>query len=493
MFRRVLVANRGEIAVRIVRACRDLGITAVAVYEPGDMGALHVRLADEAHQLSGPNAYRDPDEMLAVARRLGVEAVHPGYGHISEYVGFARACEEAGIVVVGPGSAVLEQTLDKIGAIKRVAAAGIATTHPSARAFAPDEGEAILAEAEQIGYPLIVKACAGGRGRGTQLVREKEHLLAVVRRSSAAAQAVYGNDRIFLEAAVLPSRYIEVPILGDAQGNLIHMGDRDGSIQRNTRKVVEESPAPSLTQPQREQIWETALRVARLFQLRGVATIEFVVDGEGRPAFTEVKPRVQVEHLATEMLTRIDIVREQLRIAAGLPIGYSQEQVRLSGVALLCRVNAEDPWHDYLPSPGHISAFRLPGGPNVRVDTYAYAGAEVPVRYDSLLAKLVVWGATREEALHRVQRALQEFQVGGVQTNLGLLRQLVDDEEFVAGTYTTEFSRRHLMDAPPPDDNLRDLAAVAALAYLSRTQAARPTTPSAFTSGWHRDSRRLPQ
>ncbi|HMQ29898.1 MAG TPA: biotin carboxylase N-terminal domain-containing protein [Chloroflexaceae bacterium] len=493
MFKRVLVANRGEIAVRIVRACRDLGIAAVAVYAPGDMGALHVRLADEAHPLSGPAAYRDPEEMLAVARRVGVDAVHPGYGQISEHVGFARACEEAGIVVVGPGSAVLGRACDKIGAIERVAAAGIATTRPSARAFAPDEGEALHAEAEAIGYPLVIKACAGGRGRGTQLVRGADDLLETVRRSSAAAQAVYGNSRVYLEAALLPSRYVEVPVLGDSQGHLIHLGDRDGSIQRNTRKIVEESPAPSLSQGQRETILRAALQIARLFELRGVGTIEFVVDADGRHAFAEIKPRVQVEHLATEMLTRIDVVREQLRIAAGLPLGYTQEQVRLSGVAILCRVNAEDPWRDYLPSPGRITGFRLPGGPNVRVDTYAYAGAEVPVFYDSLLAKLVVWGATREEALNRVLRALEEFQVGGVQTNLGLLRALVGDEQFLAGTYTTEFSRRHLMDAPPPDDDLRDLAAVAAVAALSRARSARPTTPDAFTSGWHRDSRRLPQ
>ena len=269
MFKRVLVANRGEIAVRIVRACRDLGIKAVAVYEPGDMGALHVRLADEAHPLTAPHSYRDPDEMFEVAHRLGVDAVHPGYGQISEHPGFARACEEAGIVVVGPGSGVLEQTLDKVAAVKKVAAAGIATTRPSARAYAPDEAAAITAEAAVMGYPLIVKACSGGRGRGTQLVREPEELLTTVRRSSAAAKAVYGNDHVYLEAAVLPSRYVEVPILGDNHGNLIHMGDRDGSIQRNTRKVVEEAPAPSLSVAQREAIWATALQVAHLFELRG--------------------------------------------------------------------------------------------------------------------------------------------------------------------------------------------------------------------------------
>ncbi|NTU85027.1 MAG: ATP-grasp domain-containing protein, partial [Chloroflexales bacterium] len=460
---------------------------------PGDMGALHVRLADEAFPLSSTNSYRNPDEMVAVAKHTGVDAVHPGYGQISEHVGFARACEEAGIVVVGPGSAVLEQVLDKVGTIEKVRAAGIPTTRPSTRSFGPEESEALIAEAAVIGYPLLVKACSGGRGRGTQLVSEPAQLLDTVRRSSSSAQVVYGDNRVYLESAILPSRYVEVSVLGDQQGNYIHLGDRDGSIQRNTRKVVEEAPAPGLSQELREAIWQTALRVVRMFGVRGVSTVEFVLDRDGNFLFTEVKPRVQVEHMATEMLTRIDVVREQLYIAAGLPLSYTQDQVRLSGHAMFCRVNAEDPWHDYLPSPGHITGFRIPGGPNVRVDTYVYAGAEVPVRYDSLLSKLVVWGATREECLNRFHRALQEFQVNGVKTNLGLLRLMVSDAEFIEGTYTTEFSRRHMLDAPPPAENLRDLAAVVALAFLGRAQAARPATPVAFTSGWHRDSRRLPQ
>ncbi|MEI7771498.1 MAG: biotin carboxylase N-terminal domain-containing protein [Chloroflexales bacterium] len=492
MFKKVLVANRGEIAVRIVRACRDLGIGAVVVYEPDDIGALHVRLADEAYALSGPGSYRNPDEMLSAARHTGVDAVHPGYGLISEHPGFVRACEDAGIVVIGPGSAVLEQVRNKIAAVARARAAGVVTTYPSSRAFAPDEGEAMLAEADSIGYPLVVKAHAGGHGRGTHIVHDRESLLPTVIRSSGAAQAFYGDAHVYLEAAMSASHYIEVPVLGDSHGTIIHLGERDGSIQRNTRKVIGESPAPGISHDQREAIWKTALQIAHLFEICGAATIEFVVDSAGQHYFTEIKPRIQVEHLATEMITRIDLVREQLRIAAGEPLGYTQEQVRLSGVAMFCRINAEDPWHGYLPSPGHISSFRIPGGPNVRVDTYAYSGATVPIHYDSLLAKLGVWGATREECLNRVQRALQEFQISGVRTNLSLLRLIVSDTEFVTGTYTTESSQQPLMDAPPPDDKLGDIAAVVALAFLSRLQSASPTTPPAFTSGWYRDSRKLP-
>lgn len=492
MFKKVLVANRGAIAVRIVRTCRDLGITAVAAYEPGDMGALHVRLADEAYALSKQGDYRNGYEMVALAKRAGVDAVHPGYGLISESAGFVRSCEEAGIVVIGPGSDILEQAKHKIDTINRVRAAGIPTTRTSSRAFAPDEAEAMVAEAEQIGFPLVIKAHAGGHGRGTHVVYGHNELMAVVKRSSNAAQAFYGNAQIYLEALVPASHYIEVPVLGDNYGTIVHLGERDGSIQRNTRKVIGESPAPGLYQSQREAIWQAALQVAQLFAIRGAATIEFVVDPDGQYYFTEIKPRIQVEHLANEMVTRIDTVREQLRIAAGEPLGYTQDQVRLNGVAIFCRVNAEDPWHGYLPSPGHINFFRFPGGPNVRVDSYAFAGADVPVHYDSLLAKLVVWGATREECLNRVHRALQEFQINGIRTNLGLLRLIVNDKEFLDGTYTTESSQNHLIDTPPPDDSLGDMAAVAALAFLSRIHSARPITPTAFMSGWYHDSRRLP-
>ncbi|PDW03862.1 acetyl-CoA carboxylase biotin carboxylase subunit [Candidatus Viridilinea mediisalina] len=493
MFQKVLIANRGEIAVRIVRACRDLGLATVAVYEPGDMGALHVRLADEAYMLSSPQGYRDPEEMLTVALRSGVDAVHPGYGLISEDPGFKRACATAGITLVGPESEVSAQVRDKVGAIQRVQAAGIATTRPSSRTFDPEEGADLLAEAQQLGYPLVIKSCAGGHGRGTALVYSAEKLLNIAQRSSAQAQAAYRDGRIYLEAAIIPSRYIEVPILGDHHGNIIQLGDQDGSIQRNTRKIISEAPAPNLTPAQREAICNSAVEVARTFGLRGACTIEFVLDGAGNHFFSEVKPRIQVEHLVTEMITHIDVVREQLHIAAGLPLRISQAQVRCDGHAIFCRINAEDPWRGYLPSPGLISAFRLPGGPNVRVDSYAYAGAEVPVRYDSLLAKLVVWGAERGECLQRIQRALQELHIGGIQTNLSLLHMLITHPEFTSGNYTTAFSHLKLNVPTPPDSQLRDLAAIAALTYLSRARTARSTTPAAYTTGWHRDSRRLPQ
>ncbi len=494
MFKKILIANRGEIAVRIVRTCRDLGITAVAVYEPGDEGVLHVRLADEAYAVEPPYSYRDPEPMVAIARQAGADAVHPGYGFLSEQVGFTRDCEEAGITVIGPGSACLERTANKIAALEQVRQAGIATTVASTRAFTVDEGDALHAEARHLGYPVIVKAWAGGRGRGTRVVREPERLLEVVRNSAVAAQAVYGDPRVYLETAILPARYIEVLVLADNHGNVVHLGERDCSIQRNKRKVIAEIPAPGLTPAQRVAVRDAAVEVARLFGCRGACAVEFLVDTAGRYYFTELKPRLQVEHPVNEMVTGIDAVREQIRLAADQPLGYSQDDVRINGVSFLCRINAEDPWRDYLPSPGRISAFRAPGGPNVRVDTYAYGGAEVPVHYEPMFAKLSVWGANREEALGRLRRALTEFAISGIDTNLGMLRQIVAEPEFFAGSYDTDFSRRHLVAAAPPiGENLRDLAAVAALAFLARAQAAQPSSPPGFNTGWHRDSRRLPQ
>lgn len=492
MFSTVLVANRGEIAVRIVRACRDLGIHAVAVYDAADRGSLHVRLSDEAYPLPTPLGYSDPDALLTIARQCGADAIHPGYGFLAEDAPFARACEDAAIRFIGPSSACLALTRDKTSAIERVHAAGIATTRASSRSFGPEELEALSEEAGRIGYPLIVKSCVGGRGRGTRLVRRPEDLPRMVQVAQAAARALVGNQRVFLEAAILPSHYISVPLLGDRYGALIHLGERDGSIQRNNQKIIEETPAPALSPEQRARIWATALQIGRLFGLESAGVVEFVVDAEGRHFFTEIKARIQVEHTATEMLSRVDMVREQIRIAAGLPLSCRQEEVRLDGVAIQCRINAEDPWHDFLPSPGRLEAFRLPGGPQVRVDTYAYAGCDIPVRYDPLLAKLVVWGSDRAEAIGRLRRALLDLDVRGLQTNLPLLQRIAADPVFVDGSYTTEFSRRRLM-LPPPATALSDLAAIVAIAAVTRGRYVRPTMPDRFGLGWHRDSRRLPR
>jgi acetyl-CoA carboxylase biotin carboxylase subunit len=494
MFNKVLVANRGEIAVRIVRACRDLGIKPVAVYDPEDRSALHVRLAAEAYPLTTAHGYHNAEAMLAIAEQAGVDAVHPGYGTLAEHVGFVRACEERGIVFVGPTAAALEQIQDKVGTIERVRAAGILTARPSSRTYGTDEFEAMQSEIESIGYPVIIKSAVGGRGRSTYVAGRPAELQRIVQRAQQAALAVHGDARLYFEAAILPSRHVEVSLIGDHHGNLVHLGERDVSIQRNHQRIVAEAPSPSLTQAQRDQIWEQALSIGRLLNCRSACNVEFVIDADGQPFFTEIKPRLQVEHSVTEMHARIDVVREQLEVAAGHHLGYRQEDLRLNGVAIQCRINAEDPWNNYLPSPGRLDGFRTPGGPGVRVDTYAYAGCEVPVHHESLLAKLLVWGDDREECLSRLRRALHDFDVRGVQTNLTLLQQITEESPFQEGTYTTDFGRRkRSVVTGNAGAHLRDLVAVVAVAYMNQRQARRPSTPQSFQTGWYRDSRNLPR
>jgi acetyl/propionyl-CoA carboxylase alpha subunit len=419
------------------------------------------------------------------------DAIHPGYGFLSEHPEFIRACDDAGVVFIGPPAPELAAVKNKIGALVRARAAGFATTRHSTRSFGEADLDLAQAEAEQLGYPLVVKSCSGGRGRGIRLVRSPERLEEALRLAQAASQAVFGDPHVYLEGAILPSRYVEVQVIGDEYGTLIHLGERDGSIQRNNQKIMEESPAPALNPEQRTQLWRTALAIARLFECRSACTIEFVADTSGRLYFAEIKPRIQVEHPVSEMVTRVDIVREQIRIAAGETLSYTQSDVRLRGVAMQCRINAEDPWNRSLPSPGRVQLFRAPGGPNVRVDTYAYAGCDVPVRYDPLLAKVVVWGSDRDECIWRMRRALGEFAISGIQTNLPLIQRILDEHDFIRGEYTTEFCRRPLLAPRTGERDLRDLAVAAAIAYVGRNKAFRPTTPERVNTGWHHESRRL--
>lgn len=495
MFDKVLVANRGEIAVRIVRALRDLGIWSVALYDAADSGSLHVRLADECVELKTQFSYMDGAEIIDIAQRLGVSAIHPGYGFLAERADFIRACEQAGITFIGPPSDVAATVGNKIAALERAEQAGFATPPHSTRSFSADEFDLLAAEADALGYPLIIKACAGGRGRATRVARSRKGLERSVRQAQAEAQLVFGSEQVFLERAILPCRFIDIQIVGDNYGTLLHLGTRDGSIQRYNQKLLAEAPAPSLTPAQRAEAEQMALAVARLFDLRGVGTVEFLMDGAGKFYFTEIKPRIQVEHPVTEMVTRIDLVREQVELAAGKRIRLRQEDIKLEGWAMQCRLNAEDPWNNFLPSPGVLRRFRLPGGPNVRVDTYGYSGCEVPVRYDPMLAVLAVWGEDRAECLSRMRRALQDFAITGVQTNLPLFQRIVDDPDFVRGEYTTQFIWRPWLEpvAQPAPELLRDLAVAAAISYVMRYQAFKPVQPERLRSGWHTSSRELPR
>lgn len=493
MFRTILVANRGEIAVRIIRTCRDMGIRVVALYDDSDLSSLHVRLADECVRLSSSTVYDDAEAILQIARNCGADAIHPGYGFLAEHSEFARACEEAGITFIGPSSTVLAKVCERIAMLETVRAAGFVVPRHSSHAYRASEWDALCDAAERLGYPLVLKSFSGGRGHGTRLVRDPSQLEQVAQHAHSAALTAFGDDRLYLEEALLPARYLEVQLIGDRYGNLVHLGERDGSIQHNHRKVIEESPAPYLTDEQRKELWQKALAIGRLLGCTGVCTVEFVLDADGRLYFTEVKARIQVEHPVTEMRTGIDLVRAQIRVAAGEPLGFSQDDVVLHGCAMQVRVNAEDPWNRYLPSPGRLRRFRFPGGPGVRVDTYAYAGCDVPVRYDPLLAKVVVWDDTRAGALGRLRRAVADFAISGVQTNLPLIQRILDEPDFDAGTYDTEFTRRPLSGAKISPEQLRDLAIAAALAYTRRNIDVSGVLPNRADSGWHRDSRRLPQ
>lgn len=493
MFRTILVANRGEIAVRIIRTCRDMGIRTVALYDNSDLSSLHVRLADECVQLSSGALYHDAAAIVQIARDRNADAIHPGYGFLAEHSAFARACEDAGITLIGPSSTTLEKVRDKIATLETVRATGIAVPRHSPHAYRASEWEALRDAAERLGYPLVLKAYSGGRSHGTRLVREPAQLESMVQHAHSAALTAFGDERLYLEEAFLPAHYLEVQIVGDRHGNLIHLGERDGSIQHNHRKVVEESPAPCLTDAQRKELWRQALAIGRLLGCASTCTVEFVLDSQGRFYFTEVKARIQVEHPITEMRTGIDLVRTQIQIAAGEPLELSQDDVALRGCAIQVRVNAEDPWNHYLPSPGHLRRFRFPGGPGVRVDTYAYGGCDVPVRYDPLLAKVVAWDDTRAGALGRLRRAVADFAISGVQTNLPLIQRILDAPEFTAGTYDSEFTRRPLPGAEVPPEHLRNLAIAAALAYIRRGIDSSGALPDRAHSGWHRDSRKLPQ
>jgi acetyl/propionyl-CoA carboxylase alpha subunit len=469
-----------------------MGIQSVALYDPSDIGSLHVRLAGEAVRLNTDLGYLDQQAIIQQALEAGAEAIHPGYGFLAERPEFVSACEAAGLAFIGPPPQVIAATRDKIAALERVRAAGFQTSKHSTMAFDAGDLDQLRAAAGAIGYPLVIKSCSGGRGRGTRVVRTPEHLEEAARQARAGAESVFGDTHIYLEQAILPSHYVEVQLLGDLHGNLIHLGERDSSVQRNNQKIVTEAPAPYLAHEQREQLWRAAVEIARLFDCRSACSVEFVIDRHGQWYFTEIKARMQVEHPVSEMVSRVDIVREQIRIAAGEPLSIRQADVGHNGSAMQCRINAEDPWNRFLPSPGRIDGFRLPGGPGVRVDTYAYSGCEIPLRYDPIFAKLVTWGADRDECLNRMRRALQECAITGIQTNIPLLHSVLNDPDFIRGVYTTEFSRRPLMAAGAPERELRDLAAAAAIAYLRRAAGAQASLPERLSSGWHQDSRRLP-
>ncbi|HET7746488.1 MAG TPA: acetyl-CoA carboxylase biotin carboxylase subunit [Vicinamibacteria bacterium] len=484
-FSKVLIANRGEIAVRVARACRDLGLRSVAVFSEADREALHVAMADEAHLIGPPpsrESYLRLDRVIEVARHAGAQAVHPGYGFLAENAGFARACEEAGLVFIGPRSQTIAVMGEKTSARRLAVDAGVPVV-PGA--MAPlDDPSALRAEAERLGYPVMLKAAAGGGGKGLRLVKGAAELDAAVERAKSEALSAFGDASVYLEKALVRPRHIEIQVAADQGGNVVHLFERECSIQRRHQKVIEESPSPFVTPELRGRMGEMARALCRRVGYRGVGTLEFLVDAERNPYFLEMNTRLQVEHPVTEMVTGVDLVVLQLRIAQGEPLPFRQEDLRQSGHAIECRVYAEDPERGFLPSPGRIVALRAPGGPGVRDDSGVYAGFEVPSYYDPLLSKLVAHGRDRAEAIARMRRAVEEYRVVGVKTTLPLFARVLREAGFVAGEIDTAYLDR-LPPAEADGPDLRLSAVIAAIAaYRERQAPAAPGGPRAAGSAW---------
>jgi acetyl-CoA carboxylase biotin carboxylase subunit len=443
MFRKILVANRGEIAVRIIRACRELGIETVAVHSEADEDALHVHLADEDVCIGpGPatESYLNIPRIISAAEITSCDAVHPGYGFLSESAEFAEICEGCNLKFIGPRATTIRAVGDKAAARATMKKAGVPVVPGSDGPVADLAGA--RAAAEKIQYPLLLKASAGGGGRGMRRVSSPEELQQAYESASAEALAAFGNGEMYVERLVERPRHVEVQVMGDTLGNVVHLMERECSVQRRHQKLIEESPSPALDAKARKKLCEAGIRAATVVEYVGAGTVEFLLDRSGEFYFMEMNARIQVEHPVTELITSRDLIKEQISVAAGRPLSFSQQEVVARGHAIECRVNAEDPSRNFAPCPGKVENLHLPGGPGIRVDTHLFAGAMVPPFYDSLVAKILAHGADREEALARMRRALDEFSLAGTQTTVPLLREILDDPRFVSGDYDTAFLER---------------------------------------------------
>jgi acetyl-CoA carboxylase, biotin carboxylase subunit len=441
MFKKVLVANRGEIAVRILRACRELGIESVAVYSEADRNALHVRYADEAYLL-GPapsrESYLRADKIIDIARKSNADAIHPGYGFLAERESFAAACADAAIVFIGPKPSAIAAMGDKMVARETVQAAGVPVV-PGTEGTGSMTNEELLAVAPRVGFPLLIKASAGGGGKGMREVTSLEEMPSLLAAARREAESAFGDGNVYLEKLVEGARHIEIQILADQFGNVIHLGERDCSLQRRHQKLIEECPSPIMDEELRQRMGEVAVKAARAVEYVSAGTIEFLVDKDKNFFFLEMNTRLQVEHPVTEVATGIDIVAEQMRISRGRQLSYKQADVEIRGHGLECRINAEDPYNGFVPSTGRITHSLLPTGPGVRVDTGVYPGFEITPYYDPMIAKLIVWGETRAQAILRMRRALEEYRIVGVRTNIPFHQMMMDSHRFMGGQYDTRF------------------------------------------------------
>lgn len=443
MFDKILIANRGEIALRIIRACRELGIETVAVYSTADKQALHAQIADQAVCIGGArssDSYLNTRAILAACEITGAKAIHPGFGFLSENSRFVRLCDKCGIKWIGPNAAAMEAMGDKANAKIAMMKAGVPVVRGSEGVVTDlNEAKAISAD---IGYPVLVKASAGGGGRGIRRADSEKELEAAITAAKQEALQFFGNDDVYIEKFIVNPRHVEVQILADEHGNAVHLGERDCSCQRRNQKVLEESPSPIMTPELREKMGEAALRAAKVYGYYNAGTVEFLVDKDRNFYFMEMNARIQVEHPVTEMVTGIDLIKEQIRIAMGLPLSYKQEDISLTGHVIECRINAEDPKLGFRPCPGKIHSIHLPGGFGVRVDTAVYQGYEIPPYYDSMIAKLIVKGRTRSEAITKMKVALSEMLIEGIQTNIDFQLNLLRDKEFESGIFDIGFLNR---------------------------------------------------
>jgi acetyl-CoA carboxylase biotin carboxylase subunit len=480
MINKVLVANRGEIAVRVLRTCKELGLETVAVFSEADREAPHVRFADEAYCIGPPPAkesYLRGDYIIQVALKAGAQLIHPGYGFLAESPTFARACLEAGVTFVGPNPETIEQLSDKAAARRLARRRRLRILPGTDRTLDDDE---LLTSAERIGYPLLLKAASGGGGVGIRTVNSRSELETAIPTARREARATFDDGALYLEKLIENARHIEVQLLADAKGHIIHLGERECSIQRRHQKLIEEAPSRALDPSQRRRILRSAVRIVRAVGYIGAGTVEFLLDPLGEFYFLEVNPRLQVEHTVTEAVTGVDIVKEQLRIASGRNLSYSQREVKPRGWALECRILAEDPFRNYGASVGRISRLREPGGPGVRLDSGICEGFTITPYYDSLLAKLVTWGETRAVAIVRMRRALEEYQIHGVTTNLDLHRALLNSHRFFGGQFHTQSLEEQFVSTEPEEEDYLAAALTTALLDWRRRAGGRTRTDGAI-------------
>jgi len=443
MFSKILIANRGEIAIRIIRACKEMGIRTVAVYSEADVESLHVRLADEAVCIgaaASSSSYNNIPALISAAEITDVEAIHPGYGFLAENAHFAEICESCQIVFIGPDPEAIRLMGDKIQAKAAVVKVGVPTI-PGSLAVVTTKEEA-LKVAKRIQYPVIIKATAGGGGKGMRIAHNDVRLVSALMTAQAEAEAAFGVPDVYIEKYIEYPRHVEIQVVGDSKGHLVSLGERDCSIQRRHQKLIEESPSPAVDAKLRKRMGEGAVRVAKAVNYTSLGTIEFLLDGGGNFYFMEMNTRVQVEHPVTEAVTGIDLIKEQIRIAAGERLSFTQEEVRWVGHAIECRVNAEDPSQDFMPCPGQVTLYLPPGGPNIRVDSHLYTGYRVPPYYDSLLAKVIATGRDRKEAIQTMLRALEEMIIEPIKTTIPFHQKVLRDPDFLAGNYSTHFIER---------------------------------------------------